>query len=103
MTNVNGVESGSVTSERPDESTSLSTTSSVVSESDGEMDTTSSDGGSIVRELNDQVTSGNTGNVDGIDESYMSRNMDSTDVDVEWNTVSNRKRKKSRSSAVSPS
>jgi len=97
VTNVNAVDSGSVTPERPDESTSLSTTSSVVS--DGEMDTTSSDGGSTVRELNEQLMSGNTGN--GIDESSMSGNMDSTDV--EGNTVSNRKRKKSKSSEVSPS
>ena len=73
VTNVNAVDSGPVTPERPDESTSLSTTSSVVS--DGEMDTTSSDGGSTVRELNEQLMSGNTGN--GIDESSMSGSMDS--------------------------
>ena len=99
VTNVNAVDYGSVTPKRPDESTSLSTTSSVMS--DGDMDTTSSDGGSTVRELNEQLMSGNTGN--GIDESSMSGNMDSTDVDVEWNIVTNRKRKKSKSSEVSPS
>jgi len=92
VTSVNAVDSESVISERPDES-------SVVSEFDGEMDTTSSDGGSTVRELNEQLISGNTGN--GIDGSSVSGNMDSTDV--EWNTVSNRKRTKSKSSEVSPS
>jgi len=96
VTSVNAVDSGSAISERPDESSVVSE-----SESDGEMDTTSSDGGSTVRELNEQLMSGNTGN--GIDESSMSGNMNSTDVDVEWNIVTTRKRKKSKSSEVSPS